>query len=186
MPSEQWFDDFVDATRVALTSYVRRLTGSHEDAKDVVQEAYLKVFCRMRAGTADHQPAAFLYVAARNLAVSRHRHNTVVAHKATAVTVSEELRTSNRSTEHQAGRREQMQMLLLAVNKLPPKCRSVFVMRMIDGMSQRDIADELGISVSTVEKHLSKGLQLCRAEIQGSTCAEPVPAPARRRVRAVR
>ena len=55
-----------------------------------------------------------------------------------------------------------MQMLLRAVNGLPPKCRDVFVLRMIEGLSQREIAERLGITVSTVEKHLARGLRHCK------------------------
>jgi RNA polymerase sigma-70 factor (ECF subfamily) len=41
----------------------------------------------------------------------------------------------------------------------------VFVLRMIDGLSQREIAERLGIAISTVEKHLARGLQQCRTEL---------------------
>ena len=167
-----WFDDFVVETRVAVTDYVNRITHSREDAKDVVQEAYLKVYCCIRNNPGEHQPVALLYTTARNLALSGRRHQKVVDKRATAVGVAEELRASPRSTEHRAGRREQLQMLLLAVNKLPPKCRSAFVLRVIDGLSQQEIAERLGISVSTVEKHLSRGLRLCRAEIASLESSE--------------
>ncbi len=178
---ENWFDDFVSETRVAVTEYITRITNSREDAKDVVQEAYLKVYCCIRNKPGEHQPAALLYTTARNLALSRRRHQQVVDKRATAVSVAEELRASPRSTEHRAGRREQLQMLLLAVNKLPPKCRSAFVLRMIDGLSQQEIAERLGISVSTVEKHLARGLRLCRAEIVDAESAGAEPPTALRR-----
>ena len=160
------FDVLVKSTRDALTRYVTRLTGSADDAQEIVQEAYLKVFCVLRANPACESPAALLYTAARNLAISRRRHDKVVARSETAITVAEELRTAPATVEQHAGRREQLQHLMLAVNRLPPKCRSVFVLRMIEGLSQQDIAERLGISVSTVEKHLSRGLRLCRAEIR--------------------
>ena len=61
---------------------------------------------------------------------------------------------------------------MIAVNKLPPKCRSVVVLRMIDGLSQREISERLGIAVSTVEKHLSRGLQLCKEDVAARTDQE--------------
>lgn len=185
-PDEQWFDDFVDDTRVALTAYVNRITGSRDDAQEVVQEAYLKVYCALSSGVQGHQPAALLYTTARNIAISRQRHDTVVARSETAVTVFEELRTARKTTEQQAGRREQLQMLLLAVNKLPPKCRSVFVMRMIEGLSQQAIGERLGIAVSTVEKHLSRGLRLCRSEILAAEALPAEPAESRPVARAAK
>ena len=70
---------------------------------------------------------------------------------------------------------------MLAVNQLPPKCRNVFVLRMIDGLSQRAIGERLGIAVSTVEKHLAKGLRLCKESIAAqdatdTSADEPVSA----------
>ena len=166
-PSHKWFDDLVDDTRATLTTWVSRYAKSHEDAQEITQEAYLRVFAALHdKNLEDHTPVALLYTTAKNIALSRIRHNQVIAKTALAVTVSEELRTASRSTEHEADNRQKMQQLLVAVNKLPPKCRSVFMLRMMDGLSQVAIAEELGISVSTVEKHLSRGLKLCRAEIQ--------------------
>ena len=107
---------------------------------------------------------------ARNIAISRLRHQKVVDRSKTAVTVSEELRIDVATTEHEVSRHMQHQALMLAVNSLPPKCRSVIVLRMIHGMSQRAIAEELGIAVSTVEKHLANGLRLCKAQL----AADPI------------
>ena len=173
-PSHKWFDDLVDDTRVTLTAWLSRYARSHEDAQEIAQEAYLRVFSALRnKNVEEHTPVALLYTAAKNIALSRIRHNQVVEKTATAVAVSEELRTAMRSTEHKAGNRQKMQRLLVAVNRLPPKCRCVFMLRMIDGMSQAAIAVHLGISVSTVEKHLSRGIKQCRAELQDAATVTP-------------
>ena len=184
-PSHKWFDDLVDDTRATLTTWVSRYAKSYEDAEEITQEAYARVFTALRdKNIEDHTPVALLYTTATNIALSRIRHNQVIVKTTLAVTVSEELRTASRSTEHKVDDRQKMQQLLLAVNKLPPKCRSVFLLRMIDGLSQVAIAEELGISVSTVEKHLSRGLKLCRSEIQQANVSSEndaeVAAPIRR------
>ena len=184
-PSHKWFDDLVDDTRATLTTWVSRYAKSYEDAEEITQEAYARVFTALRdKNIEDHTPVALLYTTAKNIALSRIRHNQVIVKTTLAVTVSEELRTASRSTEHKVDDRQKMQQLLLAVNKLPPKCRSVFMLRMIDGLSQVAIAEELGISVSTVEKHLSRGLKLCRSEIQQANVSSEndaeVAAPIRR------
>lgn len=166
-PSHQWFDEFVEETRHALAAYVRRFCSSREDAQEITQEAYLRVYCALRKNVdRNHEPTALLYTTARNIALSRLRHDEVVVRKNTVVVVAEELRAETRSTEQLAGESQKMQSLLIAVNNLPPKCRAVFSMRMIDGMSQRDIGERLRISESTVEKHISKGMRLCREELR--------------------
>lgn len=162
-PSHEWFDDFVMTTKDALTQYVRRKAPSREDVHGIVQEAYLRVYCAIRKSTFDEQcSVGFLYTTARNLAIGRYRHQQVVARTLTRVTVGEELRMSGKSTEREVDDSQKLNSLLLLVNTLPPKCRQVFVMRMVDGLSQREIGDRLGISVSTVEKHLARGLRACK------------------------
>ena len=171
---EKWLNDLVAETRSGLARYLARICASPDDVQDVMQEAYLQVFCALRqSGPAGHTPAALLYTTARNIAFSRHRHRKVVAAAAPAVTAGERLRREQAGVEQQVDSGQQMRRLLQTVNGLPPKCRDVFVLRMIDGLSQREIAERLGIAVSTVEKHLARGLQQCRQELAGALTAAP-------------
>ena len=171
---EKWLNDLVAETRSGLARYLARICASRDDVQDVMQEAYLQVFCALRqSGPDGHTPAALLYTTARNIAFSRHRHRKVVAAAAPAVTEGERLRREQAGVEQQVDRGQQMRRVLQAVNGLPPKCRDVFVLRMIDGLSQREIAERLGIAVSTVEKHLARGLQQCRQELAGALAAAP-------------
>ena len=173
---DKWLSDLVAETRGGLTRYVARLCASPDDAQDVVQEAYLQVYCALRrSGPEGHVPAALLYTTARNIAFSRHRHMKVVAAAAPSVSASESLRREQASVEQQASRSQQVQMLLRAVSGLPPKCRDVFVLRMIEGLGQREIAERLGITVSTVEKHLARGLRQCK-DVLGRPSADPAAA----------
>ena len=166
-PSNKWFDELVNNTKGGLTRYVGRMVSSPEDVQDVVQEAYLKVFMALRTSNLDgHSPVALLYRTARNLAISRLRHISVVSRSATVVAVVEELRSDRVTIEQAASASQEMDTVLRVVNRLPPKCRDVFVLRWIHGLSQIRIGEQLGISVSTVEKHLAKGLKICKSEFQ--------------------
>jgi len=176
---DKWLTDLVAETRGGLSRYVARFCSSQDEVQDIVQEAYLQVYCALRkTGPDGHTPAALLYTTARNIAFSRHRHRKVVAAAAPALSAGERLRREQAGIEQQVSRDQQMQMLLRALNGLPPKCREVFVLRMIEGLSQREIGERLGISVSTVEKHLARGLQQCRAELarlQAPAAVEAAP-----------
>lgn len=161
--SRRWFDGFVAESRGELTSYLTRLLRSKDDALEVSQEAYLKVFLALQKHKdREHCPKALLYTTARNLAISRLRHQQVVDRSSLAVTVSQELQSERRSPEQHASSSEDMQALLLVVNQLPRKCRRVMLLRMLEGLSQKEIAERLGIAVSTVEKHLAKALKSSR------------------------
>ena len=162
-PSQEWFDDLVEQTRDGLARYVGRFLMSPEDVQEVLQEAYLKVFVELRQdGPAGHIPTALLYRIARNIAISRLRHQSVVLKSANVVAIAEELRAERTTVEQDASQSQRLNSLLLVVNGLAPKCREVFILRWIHSMSQRAIGERLGISVSTVEKHLARGLRHCK------------------------
>ena len=164
--SNEWFDDLVEETKDGLTRYVGRIVSSPDDVQGVLQETYLKAFVTLqKQRDGGHAPTALLYATARNIAISRLRHQKVVRQQAAAIAVGEELRTERPTAEQKVSRSQRLNSLLLVVNQLPPKCRDVFVLRWIHGMSQRAISEQLGIAVSTVEKHLAKGLRLCKQEL---------------------
>ena len=173
-PSKQWFDDLVEQTSSGLARYVDRILWSPDDTQEVLQEAYLKVFLALRKSDREENfPVALLYTTARNIAVSRLRHQSVVLKSVGAVAIAEELRADMATAEQKVSANERLNSLLLVVNRLPPKCREVFVLRWIHGMSQREIGEKLGISVSTVEKHLAKGLCHCKTMMsEGNLAAE--------------
>lgn len=146
-----------------MTGYLNRMLRSKDDAQEISQEAYLKVFLALRKHRdRDHCPKALLYTTARNLAISRLRHQKIVDRSAVAVTVSQELQAERRSPEQHASKNEELRALLLVVNQLPPKCRRVMLLRMLEGLSQKEIAARLDIAVSTVEKHLARALHSSR------------------------
>ena len=184
--SGQWFDEFVAESRGELTGYLKRILRSSDDALEVSQEAYLKVYLALQKNAArEHSPKALLYATARNLAISRLRHQKVVDRSVLAVTVSQELQTERRSPEQHASSSEDLRALLQVVNQLPPKCRKVLLLRMLEGLSQKEIAARLGIAVSTVEKHLAKALHCSRdamAELKRASRQKDVaPAPSERK-----
>jgi RNA polymerase sigma factor (sigma-70 family) len=157
--SRQWFDEFVTGSRDELTGYLNHMLRSKDDALEVSQEAYFKVFLALRKHPdRDHCPKALLYTTARNLAISRLRHQRIVSTAAPALLVDQQLKTELKSPEQHASTSEDLRSLLWVINQLPPKCRKVLLLRMIDGLSQKEIAKRLDIAVSTVEKHLAKGL----------------------------
>jgi RNA polymerase sigma-70 factor (ECF subfamily) len=64
--------------------------------------------------------------------------------------------------------------LACAIAALPPQCAKVFILRKMQGLSQKEIAVRLNISVRTVENHVAVGLSRCRAYMRahGGTAEE--------------
>jgi RNA polymerase sigma-70 factor (ECF subfamily) len=59
-----------------------------------------------------------------------------------------------------------MNELLTALTALPVRCREVFILCKLEGYKHTEVAEQMGISVSTVEKHMVKALKLCRSAIK--------------------
>lgn len=155
--SHEGFARFFAETARALQRYVRGFVGSSAAADDIMQEAYTRTY---QQGGDIEQPKAFLFVTARNLALNASRHQRVAATDTVADIDATGVRfDEGRSPEDALIADEEARLLQQAVQRLSPQCRAAFTMKLFQECSYRQIADELGISVKTVEKHISKGLR---------------------------
>ncbi len=148
---------------------VRKLRNPCE-AEDVVQEAYIRMLT-MPAGHAVLRNAkAFLFTVASNLAVDtvrreqrRRRLFPTISETATAFDGDTlEVVCPRRSTEDQVDASMRLSCVLAALDELPPTCRQAFTLHKLDELSYAEVAAEMGITVSMVEKHLSRALQHLR------------------------
>lgn len=178
--------DQIFGHRAALQKYLRKFTSGAEDVEDLVQEAYVRV-CAMPAGQEVDSPRALLFRIARNLAVDRARQR--FTHATDDVADFEPLNVSSTEAEpdEQVDLRLRFESFCAAVDSLPPLCRRVFVLRKVYQLSHEEIAQVLGLSHSTIEKHVAKGLVRCRDRLRSLglleglevVAGDPVP---RRRV----
>lgn len=177
--------DQIFSHRAALQKYLRRFTAGAEDVEDLVQEAYVRV-CAMPPAQAVDSPRALLFRIARNLAVDRARQKATRA--TDDVADFEPLNVSSEEAEpdQQVDLRRRYESFCAAVDSLPPLCRRVFVLRKVYQLSHAEIAQALGLSHSTIEKHVAKGLLRCRDRLrslgllEGLEAAADEPFPRRR------
>ena len=179
--------DQIFGHRAALQKYLRKFTSGAEDVEDLVQEAYVRV-CAMPEGLKVDSPRALLFRIARNLAVDRARQK--FTHATDDVADFEPLNVSSTEAEpdEQVDLSRRFESFCAAVDSLPPLCRRVFVLRKVYQLSHDEIAQVLGLSHSTIEKHVAKGLVRCRDRLrtlgllEGLEVVSGGPLP-RRRVR---
>ena len=153
--SEDRLSRLFSETHAALRRYVRDLVRSPEKADEIVQEAFLRTY--------EHRdkveiPRAYLFTAARNLAIDARRHE----HMAQTDSVGDlaDLGVVSAATpETEALADERARLLRAAIEHLPPQCRAVFALKVFHACSYQEIAERLGISVKTVEKHVGRGLK---------------------------
>ncbi len=144
-----------------LVRFAARLVGDRDNGEEIAQDAYMKVAGRgAEAGAIDH-PKSYLFTAARNAAVDF----TARRRREWSQRVDLEDLSDLASSEDLHGTVEQRQRLAcvaVALNDLPPVCRRIFIMNKIEGRGHQEIAAKLGISVSSVEKHMMRALGNCR------------------------
>src|SRR5579859_6204740 len=150
------FTQLFAESRQALLSYIRRFVGSKETAKEIVQEAFLRTY---RQGESVTTLRAFLFSTARNLAANEYRHRMTVERDAQANL--EEYRANDECESLESGliRDERNRLVQEAIDRLPPQCRAAFTLRIFHECSYKEVAERLGISAKTVEKHIARGLR---------------------------
>jgi RNA polymerase sigma factor (sigma-70 family) len=150
----------------ALKRFIARFFSRTQDIEDIAQETYLRAFDAEQSGAQVRFPKAFLFRIAKNAALNE------LARKSRLLTdYIEDLSTPDviekgASAEEQVMAQEKLAMFCRAVASLPTQCRKAFLMRKVYGLSHKDIAEQLGISTSTVEKHIAGGLLRCSAYLR--------------------
>jgi RNA polymerase sigma-70 factor (ECF subfamily) len=156
-----------------LKQYVTRFVLRHQDIEDIVQETFLRAY-ESEQSQEIRAPKSFLFRVARNIALNE------IARKANSLTDlvgdldSLDVIDNRPTAEQQLEIRRSFDELNAVIGALPRQCRRVLVMRKVFGLSHKEIARRMDISVRTVEKHLAKALQRC----QDSRRQEPAEAGA--------
>lgn len=161
------FSGLYEKTLAPLRRYLARMLGNPTEAQDVAHDAYVRVYPKLQDKTA-LQPEALLYTTARRLALNRLKRRRIApfvnAPADPAITAS-----SGPGVVQQVIARQELERLEAAIAQLPTGCRTVLLLRKIELLSHREIAERLNIAVSTVEKQHARALRLLRATLQAST-----------------
>lgn len=135
---------------------VRGLEGC--DVDEIIQEAYARIWTL--APEDIQNPRAYLFVVARHIVGQILRRSRVVA-----IDLVADLETLNIVDEGLDAYRilsgkEELDRLYAILDEMPERCSQAFRLKKFEHLSQREIADRMGIAESTVEKHLSKALRI--------------------------
>ena len=146
----------------ALIRFLMARLRSYQDAREVAQEAYVRLLALDEPGAVSYL-RAFLFRTAAHLAIDRRRRDAT-HERATEQPLFREF-ADVRTPERRAVDRETVERLGRLIAAMPPKCRQAFVLYEFDGLEFAAIAERMAISERMVRKYVTRALVHCRAQL---------------------
>jgi len=166
----RFLEKIIERDGASLERYLTRKLDNPADAAEVAQEAFLRLYRIDHPEQLDNA-RAFLFQVASNLAIDQLRRRSL--HYRFLKTESLELEdtelahsaSTTVSPEKILSAKEKLARIYAAIDELPEKCRQAFLLHRNAGMPYSAIAQEMGVSVSSVEKYILQALKHCRQEL---------------------
>lgn len=152
-----WFKISILPHERALRARLRRVvTADAADIDDLVAESLVRAYGADEWKTVANG-RSYLFRIARNVLIDHARRTALVAFDSLDDAGVDQ---ADRRTEAAISARDELRQVQRAIEAMPPQCRRVFLLRRVHERSIGEIAVEMGLSVSTVEKHLGKAVLL--------------------------
>ena len=147
--------------------FLRKRTDNASDAADMTQDVFAQ-WLDYRDRAKVEQPRAFLFQMARNLLRDHWRRQQVrhAAHGEHSESESEPMSDERDDPMAAAQRLQRLEHLKRLLAELSPRRREALMLHRFEGLSQAQIAERMGISVSMVEKHIALALLHCKQHLQ--------------------
>ncbi len=145
----------------AIVGFVNKYLGNKAEAEEVVQDVFLQFWQKADDINIQISLKSYLYQAARN------RSLNIIKHRSVERKYSDHL-VNNIDFFHEGNHLEMEELqdrIQTAIDTLPEKCREVFILSRFEEKKYKEIADELGISIKTVENQMGKALRVMRQEL---------------------
>lgn len=151
----QSFDALVTRYRAPLRGYFRR-QGITDDAEDLVQEVFIRLaqaYARMHW----ENPDGYVFTIASHI-LTDHRRKGTTRRAGQHDELSEDLASPGETPERSLLNRDRLRQVVASLKTLHPNCYHSFILHRFENMPQGEIARRLGLSVSTIEKHIMTAL----------------------------
>lgn len=149
----------------ALRRFLVRRRVKRDEVADIVQETYCRVLKSRELQTIRH-PRAFLFQVASNVVLNAAKHRRTVGEDDAIDDSSAEIVDEQPSAYRRLKAEQELAIVRAALAELPDTCREVFVLNRFESRSYSEIAQELDLSVSMIEKHVSHALSHLRKRLQ--------------------
>ncbi len=172
-----WLARHVLPCEPRLRRWLSRRVALPHDVDDVVQEVYAVLAALPDVGHIN-EPGAYLFTTANSIVLQHLRRSRIVSIEALADADGRGIPDDGATPERLASSHQELRRVGRLIRQLPEKCREAFVLRRVEGLSQREIAARMRISENTVEKHICKGIRLLMEAMKQEPDADARPSQA--------
>ena len=162
--NEASFKEMFDHYNRPLYYFVFKYLRNKEDAEEIVQEIFLKIWRERSKLDAGLSLKSFLFTIAYNSTMNALRKRSFNNQYINMVGLTQP--SSDLATEKEVNYRETLLLIENAIELLPPKRKQVFKMSRYEELTYQEIADELSLSVKTVNDHMNEALKFLRKNLK--------------------
>lgn len=154
--------DIFNRYYVPLCNYAYLKTANHADAEDIVQNIFLRLLSGKLSDSDENTIKFYLFKAVKNGVIDHQRKNTKIQLSSDFdISTPDDGESDNRELEEMILKDQ----ILQSIRQLPPKCQDIFVLSKIHGYTYQEIANELDISIKTVEAQMTKAFKILREKL---------------------
>ncbi len=163
-----WLASHVMPWEIESRGWLRRVVPAGLEVDDVIQEAY-KILASLADVSRIANPRAYFYQVLKSL-ISEHvrRANVASGGAVGKLSVLPEPQEGLTPERILSGRQD-LESLYHAITRLPEPSRTIFIMRKIDNLPQKVIAEKLRVSENTVEKQIARGLRIILTQLKSDS-----------------
>lgn len=147
-----------------LCRYANSYLEDPDDAEEVVQNCFIKLWEKKENINIQSSVKSYLYQIIRNACLNEIKHQKVK--KSYGDMVSQQGEQHSEASDQTTLRGELEEKIAIALQSLPQQCRLIFTMSRFEELKYQEIADQLNLSIKTVENQMGKALKLMRAQLQ--------------------
>lgn len=153
-----WFVKQVLPLEAVLKQFLQHNWHNKADVDDLLQEVYVRV-CESARERIPDPTKPFVFTVARNLLVDKVRRERIIPIEAVADLDALEIEKDEPSPERGVIARDELRRLQAALDRLPPRSREAIILKQINGLSRREIAERMGIGEGTVKQYVADGIR---------------------------
>ncbi|RKR07966.1 RNA polymerase sigma-70 factor (ECF subfamily) [Maribacter vaceletii] len=150
------YDFLMDSLYKKLCAYAYTLTKNHDNAEDIVQNVFVEIWVNRKNINPSFSITSYFYKSVYNGFIDQYRKNQPVIYLEKKYLKAVNLVVQN----EQDNLEELMALVNLEIEKLPSKCKQIFLLSKKEGLSHTEISEYLNISLKTVEGHITRAFKI--------------------------